>query len=97
MKLISVLAGAAALVVAAGALAAEPADDAAPKEKKICKSEKMTGSLTRVRRTCLTQREWNQLAEQTRRNMSELDRQSNQRSALPGSANGSTSALTPGG
>jgi hypothetical protein len=38
------------------------ADDAQqPEDKKICRSEKMTGSLTRVKRICLSAREWDEL------------------------------------
>ena len=47
--------------------AAPETEQAAEKEKKICKNEKITGSLTRVRRVCLTQREWDRLAEIARR------------------------------
>ena len=43
-----------------------PAPDAAGKdEKKICRTEKMTGSLTRVRRICLTAEQWNDLRHRT--------------------------------
>lgn len=34
---------------------AEPAQDAAKAEKKICRTSKMTGSLTRRSRICLTE------------------------------------------
>jgi len=67
------------LVMATGAVAASPpATETAkpPKEKKVCKSEKITGSLTRVRRVCMTQREWNELAQRTSRDVDELVRQS---------------------
>jgi hypothetical protein len=72
-----VIAAAAIVVIATGAIAAEPeAAEAkqekrteAKQEKRICKSEKLTGSLTRVRRTCLTQRQWDELAESTRRSV----------------------------
>lgn len=62
----------AAVLLMAGttSLATEPkVSENTTTEKKICKTEKITGSLTRVRRTCLTQREWDQLAEGTRREM----------------------------
>ena len=62
---------AAMLVLAASGASAKDEDNSqtaeAKKEKKVCKSEKVTGSLTRVRRTCLTQREWDRLAEVTRK------------------------------
>ena len=50
----------------------------AQKEKRICKSEKITGSLTRVRRTCYTQREWDRLAEIARRDQDLITRDANQ-------------------
>ncbi|HEY6816483.1 MAG TPA: hypothetical protein VI168_13160 [Croceibacterium sp.] len=66
-------------MTATGALAAAPAAEQAEqpaREKKICKSEKMTGSLTRVRRTCLTQAEWDRLAEGSRDNVNDIVRDS---------------------
>jgi hypothetical protein len=42
-----------------------PPDAAGAAEKKICRSEKMTGSLTRVRRICLTAQEWDDLRHKT--------------------------------
>jgi hypothetical protein len=44
----------------------------APEEKKICRSEKTTGSLTRVRRICLTEAEWKALHDQTREDISKF-------------------------
>ena len=76
--------GAAALLVTAGgALAAAPESgdakpEAAKKEKKICRTEKMTGSLTRVRRVCLTESEWRRLSEVTRRGVDEVVRSAGQ-------------------
>ncbi len=71
----------AAIVIAAtSAAAAEPKADEAKQEqneKKVCKSQKMTGSLTRVRRVCMTQREWDQVAESSQRGVNALDRQQN--------------------
>jgi len=95
MKTIGILAGAAALLAMTGTAMAEEAQQAqqeAPKEKKICRSERMTGSLTRVRRTCLTQREWDQLAESTRRSINGLERDANQRQSVT-----NNSFNTPGG
>ncbi len=66
-----------------GALAEETTrEEPAKAEKKICKTEKMTGSLTRVRRTCLTQREWDRLAELTRKGVEGLERDANQAEGL---------------
>jgi hypothetical protein len=38
-------------------------------EKKICRSEKLTGSLTRVRRVCLTASEWDDLRRNTKHSL----------------------------
>ena len=67
MKIFSI-AALAALMTATGALAAPQASQAEQprQEKKVCKSEKITGSLTRVRRTCMTQAEWDRLAQGSR-------------------------------
>jgi len=66
--------GAAMLVVAAGVLAAppqaqpaqQPAEQAAPPEKKICRTERATGSLTRRTRICLTATQWREVNDRTR-------------------------------
>lgn len=52
-----------ALAVWLAAMPASAQDDVPPakKEKKICQTEKMTGSLTRVRRICMTRAEWDEL------------------------------------
>jgi len=74
------IAVAAIAITATGAAAAEPKGDEAKQEKqekKVCKSEKITGSLTRVRRICMTQREWDQVSEASRRGVNDLDRQQN--------------------
>lgn len=84
MKTIYGIAAWAILVSGTGARAEESQNDnAARQEKRICKSEKMTGSLTRVRRTCLTQREWDRLAEGTRKGIDNLERDSNRALAIP--------------
>ena len=43
-----------------------PPEESGQAEKKICRSEKMTGSLTRVRRICLTAAEWDDLRRNTK-------------------------------
>ena len=66
--------GAAMLVGAAGALAAppqeRPAQQASPQaaqpERKICRTEKATGSLTRRTRICLTEAQWREIYDRTR-------------------------------
>jgi hypothetical protein len=51
---------------------AQTADEAAKEEKKICRTEKMTGSLTRRSRICLTQAQWRELNNRTRKGVDEL-------------------------
>ena len=79
------------LLGSAGALAAAPGGDSAPKpvsdetakkEKKVCKTEKMTGSLTRVRRICMTRSEWAEMAEGTNRTLDRLGRSANHAEAM---------------
>jgi predicted secreted protein len=53
-----------ALATAAPPAAAQSsAPDTSRNEKRVCHTEKVTGSLTRVRRVCLTQRQWDELKE----------------------------------
>lgn len=58
--------------------AAEPlqatADVPAPAqdERKICRTEKATGSLTRRNRICLTQAQWREIYDRSRRGVGEL-------------------------
>ena len=81
MKKATILLVAALLTSGTVAVAAAPDTDGsqdAQKEKRICKSEKITGSLTRVRRTCYTQREWDRLAEIARRDQDLITRDANQ-------------------
>ena len=76
MKLTGILA--ATFLVATGGLnAAAPApansDAQARQEKKICRSEKATGSLTRRTRICMTAAEWRELNQRTRRGVDEMN------------------------
>ena len=66
------------------ALADEPAE-AAP-ERKICKTERATGSLTRSRRICMTQAEWDQLRRDTQKDLADMQRNGG---AIPRTINGS--------
>lgn len=55
--------------------AAIPAADveaAPPEERKICRTDKATGSLTRRNRICMTQAQWREIYDRTRRGVSEL-------------------------
>jgi len=61
------------VLLCATAVAAQPsADEQAKQEKKICRSDKMTGSLTRVRRICMTEAEWRESRARTKKGVDEL-------------------------
>lgn len=65
-------AGLAALVAAGPALADDKDVEEKPKkEKKICRTEKVTGSLARKRRICMTQAEWDELSARTKQSVDE--------------------------
>lgn len=79
---------AAILLTATGANAAPPADSgasaasaatdtqaAAADEKKICRTERATGSLTRRTRVCMTAAQWRDLNTKTMRGVSEMQGQ----------------------
>ncbi|MEO6041200.1 MAG: hypothetical protein ABIP41_04805 [Croceibacterium sp.] len=57
-----------ALLSATGAIAQNEPEKA---EKKICKTERVTGSLTRVNKICMTKAEWNELAAASRKDISD--------------------------
>ena len=48
------------------------ASDPARAEKKICRTQRMTGSLTRRSRICLTAAEWRELNNRTRKGFDEM-------------------------
>jgi len=50
----------------------EVAEAPAPEERKICRTEKATGSLTRRNRICLTATQWREVQDRTRRGVGEL-------------------------
>jgi hypothetical protein len=55
------------------AMAAAPAAEEAPKaEKKICRTEKSTGSLTRRTRICMTRAQWEALSARTRQGVQDF-------------------------
>ena len=45
-----------------------------PKEKVRCKTEKVTGTRSKVRRICMTQAQWDDLAARTRKGLDEMGR-----------------------
>lgn len=54
--------------------AQEAPADTAKQEKKICRSEKMTGSLTRRSRICLTAAEWRDFSIRNKRGLDDFNR-----------------------
>jgi hypothetical protein len=91
MKFRYLLAAALTVSLAAPVLAADDKEGEAPKEKKVCRTERVTGSLVNQRRICMTKSEWDRLAQETRHDIEDIQRHSN---AIPHQAggNGSSSA-----
>ena len=76
MKFSPMFFAAIAFALSAPVLAADKPQDksndkkqSAPKERKICRTETVTGSLATKRRTCLTQDQWDDLAASTMKGM----------------------------
>jgi len=97
IKAFGVSAAAALLLAATGASAAAPQEAEAKPEKKICKSQKMTGSLTRVTRICKTRTEWNELADANSRALDRMGRSANQAEAMTNRTASATGAGSAGG
>jgi hypothetical protein len=75
MNLKYLLAATLAIAVATPVLAADdPQASEAPKEKKICRTERTTGSLVAQRRICMTRAEWDKLAAETKRDVEDIQR-----------------------
>ena len=73
MKSISV-AAAMAVAMTGVAVSAQEAQEAqeAPREKKICRTERATGSLTRRTRICMTEAQWRELNSRTYKGVSQM-------------------------
>jgi hypothetical protein len=67
-------AAAMAMAVTAGSASAQEAGEAPP-EKKICRTERATGSLTRRTRICLTEAQWREVNSRTHKGVSEMQGQ----------------------
>jgi hypothetical protein len=79
MKMANLIAVAGLVLVSTTASAQQiqtPPTDRA--EKKICKTDRTTGSLTRRTRVCLTQREWDQAADISRKGVDALKQDGHQ-------------------
>ena len=72
MRVISIAASILIAAIGVSAVAEEQPDDAAKTEKKICRTEKMTGSLTRRSRICLTEAQWRELRSRNKNGVDEL-------------------------
>ena len=59
----------------------DSSDQDAPKEKKICRTETVTGSLISKRRICMTKAEWDRYEQANRE---QLDRYTSRQSGRPG-------------
>jgi hypothetical protein len=68
----SILIAAAIAVTLSGVSASAQEAAEPPKEKKICRSERMTGSLTRSTRICLTAAQWKEVNDRTRKGVDEM-------------------------
>ena len=69
--------------------AADTDSDAAPaEEKKICRTERATGSLTRRTRVCLTQAQWREIHDRTRRGVGEMQGTAAGSQAIPNNPGG---------
>jgi hypothetical protein len=90
----------AVIMATTGAAAADPEPDPQQSEKKICRTEPVTGSRARVRRICMTDAQWRELALRTQEGMDQLGnrRASGQLSSTPdGQAMGNGAISIPGG
>ena len=74
---LAILSSAILVFATAATAAAPPEQPAAPAdkpEKKICRTEKATGSLTRRTRICLTEAEWREVHTRTRSGLDDFTR-----------------------
>jgi hypothetical protein len=75
MKFKILLAATFAVALSAPALAKDDGKDQTPvKEKKVCRTETVTGSLVAKRRICLTQAQWDEIAASTKKNLGDYNR-----------------------
>ena len=86
MKLLWMVAGIALASATAANAADEDEDDAPQKEKVVCKTEKITGSRIKSKRTCMTQKQWDEVAASARKGVDDLVRDSAR--ALPSAPTG---------
>jgi hypothetical protein len=75
MKLIWMLAG---IALTAGTIAHAEDEADVTKEKLVCRTEKLTGSRTKVRRICMTRAQWDEVAQQTKKGLDDFSRSASQ-------------------
>ena len=75
MKSIIVAAAIALTASSVAASAQEAPQEEPPKEKKICRTDRATGSLTRRTRICMTEAQWRELNSRTQRGVGEMQGQ----------------------
>ncbi len=64
--------------------AVEPeAEEPDPGEEVVCRRERVTGSLTRIRRTCMTRNEWNDVEARTRDALNSTNRGASGSQCIP--------------
>jgi hypothetical protein len=87
------------LTIAADATAAARETDAPQQEKKICRTEPVTGSRARAQRICMTEAQWRELALRTQEGVDQLGnrRASGQVSGTADGAMGNGAISIPGG
>jgi hypothetical protein len=79
-----------AMAMTGVAASAQEAEQPPAKEKKICRTERMTGSLTRRTRICMTETQWRELNQRTQRGLQEMQ------GAAAGGTNPAQSSAPPG-
>jgi hypothetical protein len=89
----------AVILATTGAAAADPEPEPQQSEKKICKTEPVTGSRARVRRICMTDAQWRELAMRTQEGIDQLGnrRASGQVNAVADGVAGNGAISIPGG
>lgn len=82
-------------VIGTHAAAQEAAAEAEP-EKKICRTERMTGSRTRVTRICRTQAEWTAISQAARKQVDDVVGMSGRTDRPAGMARDPSGGMTSG-
>ena len=93
MKFKILLAATFALAMSGAAMAKDDGKEQAPvKEKKVCRTETVTGSLVAKRRICMTQAQWDEIAANARKSVDDYSRRQG-RGSETGSSMGANSGF----